>query len=535
MDNKSPKIEEKAVITMADSSDLLFVENNQGLIDSIYDYPERFLTFVKLHPEINDTNGDMVYMAQKLIDEGWHDKDLQFRDIEDEADARSMLGQFRDYLNQIFLKNKRSQLVDVYQKRNYNSVKQSMQLTKVRYDFTPCEKNIFLKVVEVCQQFLYEDVIINNCSIRMEDFHAGGIVPVVRFPIKDILGENGTNYTWVKQGLSALNQKRFQLPNDRWDFVETQLFQRVMSDERSGEIGVILTIDFWDAFRDMECYKVIDVKLAMSFKSIYAERIYELLVGNTREIIYDIENLKKMFCLEDKYKNNGDFIKWVVERAKKEIDETAECPFFFEYEPLKGAGRKFEKIKFIVIPKEEEEPKDSQTKIMADFAEKVTLSENLLDVVRACYPQLNLERKDIIIKLKWAQGHLGVNETIEQVKKIKGTAVDLFVKGKIKSSIDAFFLGSLMRHVQMIMDEEKKKHVYHAPEKPKDNNVYPFPRVNIGKDDEFHNIGEDDEYKYFTAKYIRHCAKVMEMSVDEYIKKWDFELISGGYWRLKKD
>lgn len=523
----------KNTLKTESQQDLKAQNTTASLIDSIYDYPERFLSFAKLHPEIYDTNGDMVYMAQKLVDDGYRDKDLQFKDVENEKDSHSVFYEFRTFLNNVLLKNKKGKYVDIYQKRNYSAVKQSMQLTKVRYDFTPCEKNIFLKVVEICQQFFYEDVVIDNCSIKMEDFHVGGIVPVVRFPIKEILPDNNTNYTWVKQGLSALNSKQFQLPDENWDFVETHLFQRVMSSSR-GEIGVILTIDFWNAFRDMECYKVINTKLAMSFKSIYTERIYELLVGNKVPITYNIDNLKRMFCLEEKYKNNGDFIKWVVEKAKKEIDDCKECPFIFTYDLIK-VGRKFDSVKFIVYPRVEPADDSAEDSEREKFIKDITLSDKVIDAVKQYYPTVKVNRADVIAKLKWAQGNLGVNETVEMVKKLRETAVELFTKGKIKTSIDAFFLGSLMRSVQEHIETEKQKHIDHTPAKPKDDNEYPFTRVNIGKDEELNSFGEDDKYVYYTDKFIRHAAKMANLTVDEYIKKWNYELFAKNLWRVTKD
>ena len=39
----------------------------------------------------------------------------------------------------------------------------------------------------------------------------------------------------------------------------------------------------------------------MKFESTYAMRFYELLSGQTKPIMYSIDNLKIMFQVEDKY------------------------------------------------------------------------------------------------------------------------------------------------------------------------------------------------------------------------------------------
>ena len=78
-------------------------------------------------------------------------------------------------------------------------------------------------------------------------------------------------------------------------------------------------------------------------------RLYELLSGQKSPLIYTIDTLKEMFQIADKYPRNPDFIKRVIDPAKKELDEKS--PYSFEYKILKD-GKQFHAIKFypIVIP-----------------------------------------------------------------------------------------------------------------------------------------------------------------------------------------
>lgn len=82
----------------------------------------------------------------------------------------------------------------------------------------------------------------------------------------------------------------------------------------------------------------------MEFESTYAMRFYELFSGQRRPIIYTIETLKEMFQITDKYERINDFTKYVLERAKKELDKKA--PYSFEYLPQK-TGRKITDFRFI--------------------------------------------------------------------------------------------------------------------------------------------------------------------------------------------
>ena len=60
-------------------------------------------------------------------------------------------------------------------------------------------------------------------------------------------------------------------------------------------------------------------------------------VGKTEPIIYPVAKLKEMFAIKDKYKQINDFVRKVIEPAKRELDAAA--PYSFDFEPVKD-GRK---------------------------------------------------------------------------------------------------------------------------------------------------------------------------------------------------
>jgi plasmid replication initiation protein len=68
-------------------------------------------------------------------------------------------------------------------------------------------------------------------------------------------------------------------------------------------------------------------------------RFYELLSGKNKPITYTIEDLKIMFGVHEKYKLVGDFLRYVVGRAKKELDEKAPFSFEFKQEKVKGSKK----------------------------------------------------------------------------------------------------------------------------------------------------------------------------------------------------
>ncbi len=136
-------------------------------------------------------------------------------------------------------------------------------------------------------------------------------------------------------------------------------------------------LDFSKGFRKYE------LEVSFKFDSAYSMRVYELVSRKTEPITYQIDELKKMFGIEDKYKNRpSDFIKYVIKPTQKELTKTA--PYSFQFEPIK-TGRSFTHIKLkpFYIPKNRDpnlEQKDlaKQTSLRWDLdAETIRYLKNV--------------------------------------------------------------------------------------------------------------------------------------------------------------
>ena len=103
----------------------------------------------------------------------------------------------------------------------------------------------------------------------------------------------------------------------------------------------------------------------MEFESVYSMRFYELLSGQREPLTYGIEDLKERFQISKKYRQINDFLKRVIEPAKKELDEKS--PYSFTYQ-MNKTGRKFTSITFhpVYHPEHRDpelEQKDLQKKV----------------------------------------------------------------------------------------------------------------------------------------------------------------------------
>lgn len=231
---------------------------------------------------------------------------------------------------------------------------QSYIITTAKYDYTVYEKRIIYRLVEMVQHTLEGKKLNRGFSIEKTLYNDR----IITMPISAFLAsETDENYTRVKDALRRLRNKTFEYENGgKWKLIgiiEKPNFDiaGVAQFELQPEVYEAI-LDFSKGFRKYE------LKTAMEFESVYAMRFYELMSGQKTPIEYKIENLKEMFGIADKYKRVNDFIKRVVDAAKKELD--AKSPYTFDYE-IKKLGRSYHSILF--FPKYQPQFRDETLEI----------------------------------------------------------------------------------------------------------------------------------------------------------------------------
>lgn len=217
---------------------------------------------------------------------------------------------------------------------------QSYILTTAKYDYTAYEKRILYRVIELMQELTEGRKLNQKYSVQTNIFGDVDVqMPVSAF-LKD---ENDQNYGIAKKSLKSLNSKQIEYEDDKsWRLFN--LIERPVIDKkgyvtfRLHPLIASVFMDFSKGFRKYE------LKTAMQFESVYAMRFYELLSGQEKPITFTIDNLKAMFKLEGKYKLTADFIRYVIDVAKKELD--AKSPYSFDYQ-INKQGRKYHSITFL--------------------------------------------------------------------------------------------------------------------------------------------------------------------------------------------
>lgn len=180
----------------------------------------------------------------------------------------------------------------------------------------------------------------------------------VQFSIKEIsevMYSSGRRHSEIRKITNALMDSRLYFTNDE--------------ENRQLDVRWISSAEYFNGnikleFSDMliphlmslkERFTTYNIENIMVLSNKYSIRLYELLKQYQKigKRIISIENLKKIFILENKYKYFKDLEKRVIKKAVEEINESTDI--YITYKKIIRTGKKIEKIEFIITKKETEE------------------------------------------------------------------------------------------------------------------------------------------------------------------------------------
>ena len=141
-----------------------------------------------------------------------------------------------------------------------------------------------------------------------------------------------------------------------WDesnqsYFATPLIYNFYTQKGEGILHFFVARRVFDAILDFRRgYCQFELNIANSIKSANAARMYILMCSQPAPISFGVDYLKKMFGVEDKYKQTRDFIKRVIEPSRRELEAMRVSSF--AYEPIK-TGCKVTSIRFTPIHRRE--------------------------------------------------------------------------------------------------------------------------------------------------------------------------------------
>lgn len=225
-------------------------------------------------------------------------------------------------------------------KKNNKDVFQSYILTVAKYDFSVYEKRILYRLVEMAQKDVPQPLRDNIRKVEPSDCGVN-----VTMPVADILkDETDNNYEIAKKSFKSLATKGIEY-EDKDIWLCTSIIEHPKIEKGSGIAKFHIYKPVWECILDFsKGYRKYELATAMSFKSVYSMRMYELMSGQTDPLYQSFEDLKERFKLKGKYKIVSMFIERCLEPAKKELDESSPYSFTYKAEKVKSRGRNGEKI-----------------------------------------------------------------------------------------------------------------------------------------------------------------------------------------------
>lgn len=252
--------------------------------------------------------------------------------------------------------------------KQLSTIAQANEITESRYDFNRLEKNALYCIIrQVRKEYVEEPSEQKTYSnMRMD-------IP------ENILAEiaDEAHRKDAKEALVSLRHRDITInyPDGGWlnvGFVNYAKFnpkRKVFEVEVSSEIMPYLV-------NLASRYTVYSLTVAITLKSKWSQRFYELccqyknhLESGIPSFHKSIDQLRKMFALEDKYPKLPDLKSRVLDKAQKELKESYEAgisDLWFEYAQTgRGEDAAF---KFIIHTKEATEAQKKEFKELRDMA-----------------------------------------------------------------------------------------------------------------------------------------------------------------------
>lgn len=275
------------------------------------------------------------------------------------------------------------------------NVVQSYIFTTAKYDFSTYEKRIIYRLIEFAQDEI-KGIMIRDNLHKIEPTLFGREITM---PISDILkDESDKNYTIAKKSFGALSEK-FIIYEDDDIWQKTPIITNPKIKKNEGISKFYVFDEIWKSLLDFtKGYRKYELVTAMQFKSVYSMRIYELISGQKRPLEFSIDYLREMFCIKDKYSNANDFKRWVLDIAKKELDESS--PYSFNYIEVKE-GRKVVGFKFFpTFHPDKQDPELLQIEMRSKLSASIQISQEAYSYLRYSFEfkaeEISKNKKTII-------------------------------------------------------------------------------------------------------------------------------------------
>ena len=249
------------------------------------------------------------------------------------------------------------------QNEKHEVINQSNALTQSRYDFSKIEKNVIYHIIQKVRHDYIE-------GSMQRDLWENFYVTINASDLAKVAGEKHTKE--ARAALRSLRLKDIEMEDKEGNWFNCGFINssRYYAKTKTYEVEVSKLI-MPHLVELASCFTSYSLTVAISLKSKYSQRFYEFCCQyrSKGSYFFDQARLRRLLKLEDEYKLNADFKRYVIEPAYKELKEAYEAgqsDLYFEYS-IEGRGQNI-CYKFKILPGNREQRIDfEETKKKVDY------------------------------------------------------------------------------------------------------------------------------------------------------------------------
>lgn len=221
--------------------------------------------------------------------------------------------------------------------QNNKEIVQSYGSTMMLYNYSTYQQRVMTKIAEFCQSAMQG---YNYADHMTTPFCTDGINVNMAIAVSDIVGSKTHNKEPLKACLLAMQKDWVVQYYDKVAKVwhAAPVIYNLSIEDRSGVVRFSCArwlIDYICDFRQGG-YRQYNLAAALSFRSAYHARLYQLTASLTKDISYPIATLKAILGLGDKFKRTTDFIRRCIVPAREMLKSRGLNGFSFELKRSEG-------------------------------------------------------------------------------------------------------------------------------------------------------------------------------------------------------
>lgn len=253
-------------------------------------------------------------------------------------------------------------------------------LTESRYDFNRIEKNCLYKIIEQVRRDYVEGTAKENGGFQ--NMH----VTMQPNVLEDIADK--AHRRQAEEALIKLRKRDIEIRGEDDLWFNSGFINWCEYDPKTKVYRVEVSYRIMPYLVELaKCYTAYSLTIAITLKSVYSQRFYELCCQYRNRIEKDglagfhktQQQLREMFCLEDKYQTNKDFNRNVIHKAQEELKFTydkGQCDLYFDVY-IKGRGTEM-CYDFKIYTREQS---DRQKEVFEDVRKKWLYIQNRMTAI----------------------------------------------------------------------------------------------------------------------------------------------------------